>query len=192
MSEEARAQLELCNKTLGEDFHLTHVHAITAAANLELAAGDAAGAAHRLRDAWAQIERIGVLRMQLPRVELALLRARIALADEPRRGREARGLAEEMLGEGVPWAKALGTLVVAACHAWDGDHPSAVRELLAAEAELDAADMQGYLNVARLYRAELQGGPAGDAAAATAREALADLGAVNPESLARYLVPWPR
>ncbi|HEY4178648.1 MAG TPA: protein kinase [Kofleriaceae bacterium] len=191
-TEDARTALVAVEKSLApDDFHLTHLHALMAAANVDLARGEIAAANARLRSAHEKFERLGVDRMQQPRIELAVLRARLALADTPRRAREARDLSRALASEDVAWARALGQLFGAACAAWDGDVAAATIQLQGAEAELDAAAMVGYVQIARLYRAQIEGGPAGMARAAAARDALSDLGAASPETLARELVPWP-
>ena len=186
--DEARQHVETATAMLGDGFQLPHLHAITAAAELDLFAGDAASAAHRLRDAWAQIERLGVLRMQVPRCELALLRARIALVSGDPRG--AREHATALSKEDAPWAIALGHLVTAACCAAEGEPHDALDAIRLAEPLLDDAGMLGFLHVARGYRGRLEGGAAGMALEVAARDALVELGARDPEILANYLVPW--
>ena len=194
--DEARVQLELAERTLGAGFHLPHAHAILTAANIDLYCGDAASAAHRIREAWVQLEQIGLLRLQQPRIELAMLRARVLLADETRpiddRVRGARLLADELIKEGAPWAAGLGTLIRAAAHAWLGANEAALQELADADVHLGASGMSGFLQVARMRHGTLEGGATGVARAATARDLLRDLGAAEPAALAQYLVPWPR
>ncbi len=186
--DDARAHLEAATAMLGDGFQLPHVHAITAAAELDLFAGDAASAGHRLRDAWAQIERLGVLRMQQPRIELAMLRARIALVlGDPR---SARDHAQALIKEDVAWGTALGHLLSAACAVSEGDTHDALDALAVAEPLLDAAGMLGFLQIARAYRGRLEGGAAGVALEVAARDALLELGARDPEILAYHLVPW--
>ena len=51
--------------------------------------------------------------------------------------------------------------------------------------------MQAHLQVARLYRGRLEGGPGPTARAEAARDFLKDLGAFDPDAVAAYLVPWP-
>jgi len=191
--DEARAHLEIAERTLGEGFHMPHVHVITAAANIDLYIGDAAAAARRLDDAWPHLERLGVLRLQQPRIELLLLRARTLLADPRADGRlrAARAIGEVLIKEAAPWAAGLGYLVRASCLAWVGSPDLALGELIAAEEALLAAGMQGYLQVARLYRGRLEGGGGGIARAAAARDSLRDAGASDPEAVAAHLVPWP-
>src|SRR6185312_13027909 len=110
--DEARAQLELAEQSLAPGFHLPHVFAVQAACNIDLYTGDVASASRRLDEAWPNIERIGVLRMQLVRIELEYLRIRTILADRSRspddRARQVRPAAEDLIKEGTPWAVGIG------------------------------------------------------------------------------------
>jgi tetratricopeptide (TPR) repeat protein/tRNA A-37 threonylcarbamoyl transferase component Bud32 len=191
--EEAQAQLATATQTLGEGFHLPHVQSVVAQVNIDLYCGQAPVAARRLGEAWPSIEQIGVLRLQQPRIELQLLRARTLLADtsQPDRLRAARGLADDMLKEGAGWSSGLGHLVRAAVQAWNDDADAALAELARAEDELASAGMIGFLHIARLRRAELEGGAGGIARAAAARDALRDLGAADPDRVASHMLPWP-
>ncbi len=196
---EAREQLALAERAIdaGGAFLWPHAQAAAAAVELELYAGDAPAAARRLADAWSGLERLGCLRMQQPRIELAMLRARTQLAALPPdpaedRVRPIRAIADELAREGADWATALSHLVRAAVHAFRRDGRSARTELLAAEELLVSCGMMGYLQIARLRRGLLEGGAGGTARAEAARDVLRDLGAVQPERVAMHLVPWPR
>jgi hypothetical protein len=190
--DEAQAQLTLATQTLGEGFHLPHVQAIVAQVNIELYLGHAAVASRRLLDAWPSIEQIGVMRLQQPRVELHLLRARTLLADttQPDRLRAARALADDLLKEGATWASGLGHLVRAGALAWGGSK-DALGELILAEDDLVTSGMFGVLHIARLRRGTLEGGAGGIARAEAARDLLKDLGAVDPDRVAAHMLPWP-
>ena len=194
-ADEARAQIEAAERSLAPGFHLPHVLAVQATCNVELYAGDAAGAARRLEQAWPEIERIGVLRNQQLRIELGHLRTRLWLADPSRpveeRARLARGLADELIGEAAPWAVGIGLVVRAGAHALRGEVEGALGALAAAEEQLAAAGMAGWVQIARLRRAQLEGGPGGAARAEAARDALRDAGAADPDRVAALLAPWP-
>jgi hypothetical protein len=191
--DEAQAHITAAGQALGEGFHLPHVQVIVAQVNLELYVGSAAAAARRLADAWPSIEQVGVTRLQQPRIELNLLRARTLLADagQPDRLRAARALAVDMLKEGAAWATGLAHLVRAAVFAWSGDGDGALGELALAEDELAAAGMRGLLHIARLRRGDLEGGAGGAARAEAARDVLRDLGAVDADRVAAHMLPWP-
>lgn len=191
--DEAQVQLALATQTLGAGFHLPHVQVIVAQVNLDLYTGAAAAAAHRLAEAWPSIEQIGVLRLQQPRIELQLLRARALFGDatQPDRLRAVRTIADDMLKEGAVWASGLGHLLRAAVAAWNGDGDAALGELVLAEEHLVAAGMLGLLQIARRRRGGLEGGAGGIARAEAARDALRDLGAVDPDRVAAHMLPWP-
>src|ERR1043165_3762502 len=145
--DEAQTQLAAAGQTLGEGFHLPHVQAIVAQINLDLYVGAGAQASRRLTEAWPSFEQIGVTRLQQPRIELNLLRARVLLADTAQsdRLRAVRGLADEMLKEGAAWATGLGHLLRAAAFAWNGDADASLSELVLADDHLAASGMQGLL-----------------------------------------------
>ncbi|HMG53510.1 MAG TPA: protein kinase [Kofleriaceae bacterium] len=191
--DEAQAQLTAASQTLGEGFHLPHVQVIVAQVNLDLYTGAAAQASRRLAEAWPMIEQVGVTRLQQPRIELNLLRARTLLADaaQPDRLRAARALADDLLKEGAGWASGLAHLLRAAVFAWGGDRDAALGELALAEDELAACGMTGLLHIARLRRGDLEGGAGGVARAAAARDVLRDLGASDPDRVASHMLPWP-
>ncbi len=191
--DEARAQLAIPMPTIGAVFHLPHVSATIAAINIDLYADDLDRARDRLAEVWPHVERLGLLRLQQPRIELAYLRARILLADPRRDGflREARTLGDEMIKEGAGWATGLGHLVRASCHAWAGNIDTSLNELDSAEAALAAADMQGHVQVVRICRGRLEGGPGPTARAEAAKDFLKDIGGVAPDRVAAFLMPWP-
>ncbi len=183
----------LASQVLRDDsFRLQDASLMIAAANIDLYIGDPAMAFSRIEAAWGQLEQIGCLRLQQPRIELALLRARVLLAlGGVERRREARIHAELMIKEGAPWATGLGHLIHASVHAFAGGDEAARAELLAGEEHLMSAGMLGYLQIARLRRGAIEGGAIGAARSATAREVLGGLGAVDTDQMIRYLVPWP-
>lgn len=191
--DEAQAQITAASQALGDGFHLPHVQVIVAQVNLDLYTGAAAQASRRLAEAWPSIEQIGVTRLQQPRIELNLLRARTLLADtsQPDRLRAARALADDMLKEGAGWASGLAHLVRAAAFAWSDDGEAALGELVLAEDELAASGMRGLLHIARLRRGDLEGGAGGIARAEAARDVLRDLGAADADRVASHMLPWP-
>ncbi|HEU4734061.1 MAG TPA: AAA family ATPase, partial [Kofleriaceae bacterium] len=191
--DEAQAQLTMASETLGEGFHLTYVQSAVAQINIDLYRGHIAEASRGLLEAWPSIEQIGVMRLQQPRIELNLLRARVLLADrgQPDRLRTVRALADEMLKEGAAWASAFGYLLRAAVCAWSGDSAGSLDELAQAEDCVVTAEMHGFLHIARLRRGMLEGGATGIARAEAARDQLRDLGAADPDRVAAHMLPWP-
>jgi eukaryotic-like serine/threonine-protein kinase len=193
--DEAREQLEIAERSLPQDsFRIQDMSVMLAAANIDLYVGDARAAQRRIDATWDQLDRIGCLRLQQLRVELALLRARTQLAlkgSDPEQQRAAREHASAMLKEGAPWASALGYLIRASCHAFAGTPEAARADLLAAEEHLVSTAMLGYLQIARLRRGQIEGGTLGASRVTAAREILGDLGATRVDAMIRHLLPWP-
>ena len=101
--------------------------------------------------------------MQLTRLEAQHLRGRAALAVAAQRPEvRARFLAmakkdaKRVAGAKAPWATPLARLLVAGAASQEGDRPAMERELRAAIAELDAADMKLYAAAARWRLGEVQ------------------------------------
>jgi len=186
--DEARAQLDAVDRSLGPGFHIMHAQTVMAAAQVDLYRGDAAAAAARLVQATPQLERIGLVRFQQARAELAYLRARIAIALADR---GATAHAESLAAEGVPWAVGLGQLAHASLRAFAGDLEGALDALQLAEDAFESAKMAGHTQLVRMRRGLIEGGAIGSAKAAAARDALRDLGAVDPDRFGALLMPWP-
>ena len=186
--DEARAQLDAVDRTLGPGFHIMHAQTVMAAAQVDLYRGDAPAAAARLAQAAAQLDRIGIVRFQQARVELAYLRARVAIALGDR---TAMTHADSLVAEGVPWAVGLGELARAALCALAGDLEGALDALQLAEDAFETAKMSGHGHLVRMRRGLIEGGAIGVARAEAARDALRDLGAVDPDRFGALLMPWP-
>jgi len=141
------------------------------------------------------LDKLGMLRFQLPRIELGLVRARIVLCDARRpvgpRLAELRGLLDVLAKEHSPWLDGVIALLRASGAVLAGDVDAALAHLVTATDLLGQAGMLGHVQVARLRRGELEGGAVGTARAAAARDLLKDLGAVDPDRLAQLLVPMP-
>jgi hypothetical protein len=71
------------------------------------------------------------------------------------------------------------------------DPGAAVTELELAERLFAEQAMEGWVQLCRLRRAELQPGPLGLARVEAARDALRDLGAVRPDEVAAWMLPLP-
>jgi tetratricopeptide (TPR) repeat protein len=184
-ADEARAQQTAAEAALSPGFHLPHVSILLAACNIDVYDGDPDAASRRLDAAWPEIERLRALRSQQLRIELAFLRARVAIA----RGElaVAASYGDVLVKEGVPWAIGLGHVA----RAVGAEGHRAVDRLATAEQYLAEANMVGFVHVVRLHRARLEGGPGGAARAEAARDSLRELGAVDPDRTAQLLVPWP-
>ncbi len=193
--DEARTQLDAATASLPPGFTLPNVFAVITGCNLAIYTGAYADAVRQLEDAWPDIERLGVLRLQQLRVELQLLRARVVFGDPSRslddRARLGLDIADDLIKEGAPWIVGVGLLVRASAMIARADAEHAIAALFAAEEQLAATGMMGLLHISRMRRGVLEGGQSGHARSAAARDILIDLGVVDPDRLAELLVPWP-
>src|SRR5262249_27273751 len=129
--ERARRELaELMDRWSHEGFHVQHMNRLIDDTTIDLYEGDGARALGRLSDAWRELERSNLLRVQQIYIMLTHLRARAALAtgraDLLREGRrDARALAKS----GAEWGRALGLLIDAAV-AWREGNKGRAAELL--------------------------------------------------------------
>ena len=192
---QAQAQLDAALATLPPEFALPNVFAVVAACNIAIYAGTPREAVRRLDDAWPEIERLGVLRLQQLRVELLLVRARVVFHDPARslaeRGKLGLEISDELIKEGAPWIVGVGLLMRGCAMIARGDADHAIAAMLAAEEQLAATGMTGWLQISRMRRGVLEGGMGGHARAAAARDMLIELGVADPDKLAELLVPWP-
>jgi hypothetical protein len=81
--------------------------------------------------------------------------------------------------------------VRAAALALKRQREQAIATLHAAEEQLVATGMAGWLHIARMRRGVLEGSQGGHARAAAARDMLSDFGVADPDRFASVLVPWP-
>lgn len=188
---QAREELEIAEADTPRDaFVLAQVHNLIARCSLELQQGNAAAAASLLDSSKSVLTRSGATQLEVLRVELESLRARAELARPDRDERAARGLCDRLVKDGAPMAVALGHALRGALNASHDPGP-AVTELELAERLFSEQGMEGWVQLCRLRRAELQPGPLGLARLEAARDALRDLGAVRPDEIADWMLPMP-
>ncbi len=176
-------------------FHFHHFVLLGSAAEVDLYRGRAADAWNRVAQAWPDVERTLLLRVQTTRIEGAWLRGRCALAvlaslpaDDARRARFAAIVTREarvLAAEGAPWAGALAAVLGAVAARIAGQGGAAVR-LVEAAARLDACGMRLHAAAARLRAGEWFG-----KADLAARAWLLDEGVHDPERFVRMYVPGP-
>jgi hypothetical protein len=174
-----------------------HFHELIARVNIALYEGDGAAAQAQLDGGWPAIAGSGLLRVQILRIESALLRGRVALAygaagDDARRramATQARTLAREVEREGG-WAVPIGKLLRGGASALVGDR-DATALLEEAERGFTAHHMALLADVARLRRSQLEGGTAGTARLTAARESMRERGVADVEAITRMLCPLP-
>jgi hypothetical protein len=198
--DEARAHAEAVTRerTTADGFHLQHYFELLAQTQIDLYEGDADGAWRRVEAAWKVLVRSYLLRIQSVRIEASFLRARAALAlamARPPAARpllaEARRLARRLDRERAPWASAFAEQVRALIALAGADRAGAEVRLERAERAFAAADMGLFAAVLRLRRGQLDGGPAGAAWQADARQALGSQAIADVDGMARMICPWP-
>jgi hypothetical protein len=174
-----------------------HLHELIARVNIALYEGDGAAAQAHLDAGWPAIAASGLLRVQILRIESGLVRGRAGLAagaagDEVQRRAAAtlgRGLARELEREGG-WAVPIGKLLRGGAAALLGERDAAAI-LEDAERGFTAHHMALLADVARLRRSQLEGGTAGSARAAAARESMRERGVADVDAVSRMLCPLP-
>jgi len=177
-----------------DEFNLHNYYEMLSHGQIDLYVGDGESARARVGAARKALARSHLTRLQTIRIETEFLAARAALLvavsqDEPGPLDEARRCARALEREPVAWAGALARLVRGGIAAVTGD-PAALEILAAAERAFAEADMALFAQVARLRRGELEGGPAGAARAAAARDWMREAAVADPEAMASMLAPW--
>lgn len=181
-----------------QGFHLQHFNSLMALGHKDLYTDDPERARTRLARQARRLDRSRVLRLQVPRIEVLYLRARLALAMAARRrGSEARSLlrdaardAATIADERAPWAMPLAALVEATIRAARRDD-SAIDLAERAARQLSAADMHLHAAVARFRVGELVGGDRGAALLDGARVAMVERGVKVPERFVAMFAPGP-
>ncbi|MEJ7596348.1 MAG: AAA family ATPase [Kofleriaceae bacterium] len=181
-----------------QGFHLQHFNALMALGHKDLYTGDPERARTRLADQAKRLKRSLVLRLQVPRIEVMYLRARLALAIAARRkGTEVQSLLEDasrdataIEAERAPWAMPLAGILHAAVAAARGERPALERFERAARG-LDAVDMHLHAAVARFRAGELEGGVRGKRLVDDARQFMVERGVKVPEQFVAMFAPGP-
>ena len=191
-AQQAREELDAAEADTPRDaFVLAQVHNLIARCSLDLQAGHAAATASLLDTSKPVLVRAGAMQLEVLRVELEVLRAQAELARPDRDERAARSICDRLVKETSPMGVAIGHALRAISHAAHSPS-SASEELELAEKLFTEQSMEGWLQLCRLRRAQLQPGPLGLARAEAARDALRDLGAFTPDAVADWMLPMPR
>jgi hypothetical protein len=194
--DEARRQAELAlSGPFPSTFSWQVYQGALAHAQVDLYVGDGATAFMRVAKAWRRLRVQQLLRFQTPRLEMADLRARAALAAaahpdcpaERRAGylRRAARDARRLRREEVDWPHPLADAIEAAIAGARGDQTEAARLLDRAARDFDAHGLALHAACARRHL-EAAGAQRGDA-----ERWLADRGVRNPKAMAGTMVPNP-
>jgi tetratricopeptide (TPR) repeat protein len=172
--EAARAELaEAMRVWSRQGYYMQHMEELWMESHIDLYREDGNAAWDRMTRQWPDLQRSLLMRVQLIRLGMRLLRARCALAKAVAVGigtGEAQALLDAALRdalrverESMPWANALVKLIHAAVAAARGDRARATATLEAAVANLESCDMRNLAAVARRRHGELIGGDLGRA-----------------------------
>ncbi|HUQ03557.1 MAG TPA: protein kinase [Kofleriaceae bacterium] len=171
-----------------DGFHIQHVLALQAGCEIDLYAGDGAGAWKCICDAWPELERSLLLRIQHTKVFSLDIRARAAVASGDRAGLDdAAACVKKMQAEKLPWADALAHARLAGIAGARGQSDEAKTLLARAADELDAIDVSLHALTARLRLAALEGKTIEQT---PAWQALRDRGIVRPDRWMALFQPW--
>jgi serine/threonine protein kinase len=162
-----------------------HYNTLLARTQIELYAGDYVRAHRRVEDAFADLQRSQLLRIEGLRVDAWFLRGRAALAVRTSAGREiAHDAAHRLEREASPAAAGWALLLRAGIAGVGGDVDATRARLEHAERALRSADVNLHADLAARARASLEG-----TTAPAAERAIADEGVVAPERLAAVFTP---
>jgi len=193
----ARAHLdEAARQWTARGFHVQHYHHMLGLGNLRLYAGEAVAGHAELLARWPALEASMLLRVQLVRLEVLHLRARLALAaarerpaERDRYLSEVARVATTVARSREPWAVPLAELLRAGLSAARGATDDAAARLRRAADGLDAADMAMWAAVARLRLGRILGGADGDALVEATMERFRIETVAEPAAFATMLVP---
>lgn len=177
-------------------FLLQHYNAMLALTHCDLYAGQAPDAWKRLEQAWPDLVRSLLMRVQVLRAEALCLRARTALALFERSGdalllefaaRDVRCIEKEK----VPWTRPLA-LALRAGLAWAANqYDTGVALLESAADEFDKADMSLHAAAARFQLGQMASGDDRHSARAQADDWLSRQGVCNPSAISSLFAPIP-
>jgi eukaryotic-like serine/threonine-protein kinase len=179
-------------------FHLQHLFDLVARGQIGLYRGEPDVAYRYLLERWPALDASLILNIQLARILVTHLHARLALARAGLGGRAeasaqllraAASCAREIEAERVPWADPLAAMVRAGVAVQQQEQTAAVGLLVAATDGFRTQEMALFEAVARRCLGELQGGEEGRAMAAAAERWMAEQGVKNVERMAAMLAP---
>jgi serine/threonine protein kinase len=174
-------------------FQLPHFYELYAQLYVDLYCEDASRGFERLKQTRKQVSRSLLMQGQKFRVEMESIRGRLALTaavgGDMDMLRTAEQEARRLEGEDIPWAEGLASLLRAGVAATRGQRSEALTFLSAAERQLEACHMRGFLAAARRRRGELMGGDEGRELVVAADEWMTAQQVADPARVTNMLVP---
>ncbi|MBI4509941.1 MAG: protein kinase [Deltaproteobacteria bacterium] len=180
-----------------QGFHVQHYYALTGHVSAELYGGEIDEAHRTLRERWPALRRSLLLRVQMVRILMNDLRARVALAASLRNGgdkqallRESSRAAAQIEAENMPWARPLAVLLRAGVLAARGEPGGSLVALLGDALQgFQASDMGLHAACVRYWLGKVTGGDEGHALEGSARSWMEAQCIKNPERMAILLAP---
>jgi hypothetical protein len=178
----------------GKGFQLPHANALNAHVCCDLYAGDGVRALARCDEAWPQLEKALLLRVQTMRAILSSIRARsmlsaIAQDGDVSRLRRVEKIARQLDREGAPYCAAEAIMLRAGIAHHTGDSARAIALLQAAEDAYRGVDLVLNERAVRRARGVLVGGDEGAALIKAADAPLAEQGVRRPDRVGEVFAP---
>ncbi len=178
-------------------FLVQHWQSMLWETEVELYAGNAAGAWERLRRDAHAFRRSHLLSLQLIAILTHFVRGRSAVAsasslgeaDRGPRLAEARRAQKKLANEGMAWSAVLAAMLAASVARASGDEAGAQAALRQAIDAAEGAEMALHAAASRRQLGVLLGGESGAAMVAQAEETMRTLGVRVPERYAQMLLP---
>jgi len=178
-------------------YQIQHWNEMSSNALLDLYVGDALGARRRVEEGFVPMSKSLLTRVQLLRFEVHELQTRTALAaarvtkgsEREQYLRVAEQYGDKLGKEGMLWTDAIATLRRAGIRSALEDKDGAVRELLAAVTQCDAADLGLHAAAARVRLGELLGGDEGAALREVGLAALRSEDVKKPDAMVALFAP---
>jgi hypothetical protein len=193
---ESEAELESAvDRRHDRRFSLQHGAALESLLHLYLYRGDISRGWIRLQAIWPEYSQAMLLRVQLIRIHLLELRARVALSLAERSNapeaylRQASSDARWLQREGQKWARAHAHYVRAGIAACEEDAVRAVAELTAGADLYEAADMPLRAHILRYRLGEIVNDPPNRAAREAAEQWIRNQGIVSPARWSGMFAP---
>jgi len=190
--EEATARLDKAMAQWSQSgYHLQHYWEMIARVQILMYKGDNEVAWRTVSEAWADLRRSFLPRVQVVRIEAWATRGRAALAggDAPALLREAKRASKKVRRERLGWALSLADLLDAGIAARRGDEVACLEYLESAQAGFATSNMKLYAAAARWCRGKRLEGTEGEGLVAHAEQWMAEQGIVAPEKIVRMLAP---
>ncbi len=191
-----RLAIESSRRWKTPEFHVQHFYAGRLVSLCDLYEGRAAEAERQFEPCWRRMQRSGLMRHRIFRIDALLVRGRLAVAQmgaahqvKARRQREVARLAKALEREGRADASGWSLVFRAAMAASAGEAGRSLELLTAAQQKFDSAAMSVAAAVAGYHAGQQCGGRLGDQFIRQAEELFANVGVAAPARFVNMLAP---